>query len=140
MTLENISKLSTAQAPQRNGISFPAVEGMGGFFTRTQGITTILSGLKQLLLTSKGERVMNPDFGTSLRRSVFEPFTPELKETLTQEVTRGIAIYHPEVLINSLEISWNESKRASGTNQIYLSLLFRVSQDLSNEHTLEVVV
>jgi len=139
-TTEDITKLSTSKVPTRNGISFPAVEGMGGFFTKTEGINTLLSGLKQLILTSKGERVMNPEFGTSLRKSVFEHFDAELKKNLSNDITRAIAIYLPEVLISSLVISWDESPQASNKNQIFVSLKFTVSEDLNNEHRLEIVV
>ena len=37
--------------------------------------------------TKKGERVMNPEFGTIIWDLIMEPMTPEVKEYLTKDIT-----------------------------------------------------
>ena len=53
------------------------------FSTEQQAI----SNLKNLLLTRKGERFMQPDFGTRIFDSLFEPNTKELEENLFYKKT-----------------------------------------------------
>ena len=58
MNPEDINLLTTSKTTRVNGIAFPVIAGAGGFFTKTDGAETVMSGLKQLLLTNRGERVM----------------------------------------------------------------------------------
>src|SRR5262249_33436267 len=48
--------------------------------------------IEQVLLTSPGERVMRPDFGSGLMQLVFAPNSPELAAT-TQSLVQG-ALQH----------------------------------------------
>lgn len=140
MLSEDLTLLTTSKIPQLNGIAFPIIEGTGGFFTKTEGAETLMSSLKQLILTSKGERVMNPEFGTSLRKSIFEPFTKELELEIKNEIVTAIKIYEPLVNIKSLQISWDERPASEGRNQVYVSLLFTVEGTALDIQTLEIVV
>lgn len=51
----------------------------------------------------KGEKLMQPDFGTVIWDVLFEPFTEELKEIITKDVEE-IINYDPRISINSLTI------------------------------------
>ena len=56
---------------------------------------------KTLLLTTPGERVMNPDFGIGLRHFLFEPkesAIPKLKQRIFNQVQK----YMPYIKINRL--------------------------------------
>jgi phage baseplate assembly protein W len=55
--------------------------------------------------TRKGERVMNPTFGTIIWDLIMEPLTPQIKELLTQDVTT-ICTFDPRV--NPIQIKINE--------------------------------
>lgn len=140
MLSEDINFLTTSKTTPLNGIAFPVVEGVGGFFTKTEGVETVMSSLKQLLLTSKGERVMNPEFGTNLRKAVFEIYDNKLKSSLTTEIIQAIRIHMPIINIESLEISFDESLKTIGRNQVYVSLKFSISGDVSGLQILEIVV
>ena len=137
---EDITLITTSVSKKMNGVAFPVIEGLGGFFTRSEGAETIMSGMKQLLLTGKGERAMNPEFGTNLRKAVFEPFDEELKNTLRADIETAILEYEPRVDLETVSIEWDESNRASGYNQIYVRVLFRIKEDLSEPQVLEIIV
>jgi phage baseplate assembly protein W len=137
---ENVTFLTTSQKERMNGIAFPPIAGTGGFFSRTGGIETILSGLKQLILTSKGERVMLPGFGTSLRKYVFEPYTVELRNKISQEILEAISIYEPRVIVKDLSVIFDESVRGSDRNSILVSLRIAVKGDILNEKILDLIV
>tara|TARA_R110001583_G_scaffold33135_2_gene112190 strand:+ start:512 stop:934 length:423 start_codon:yes stop_codon:yes gene_type:complete len=140
MNLEDINLLTTSRTNRLNGIAFPVIEGTGGFFTKTDGAETVMSGLKQLLLTNRGERVMRPDFGTSLRKSIFEPFTTSLKVKLREEIKATIKKYEPRVDIIDLVLSWESRPQSAGRNHIYISLKFKIKDEITDVQVLDIIV
>tara|TARA_R100000734_G_C3224822_1_gene34966 strand:+ start:10 stop:249 length:240 start_codon:yes stop_codon:yes gene_type:complete len=63
----------------RIGLKLPFNRGNSGLFPQTE--TTLEqagSNIKNLLLTAKGERVMQPEFGSRLRELLFEQQTEDL--------------------------------------------------------------
>lgn len=54
--------------------------------------------LEQLLLTSPGERVNRPDFGSGLLRQVFEPNSPELAAAVQYTVMASIQRWLGDVI------------------------------------------
>jgi phage baseplate assembly protein W len=52
----------------------------------------------------KGERVMNPTFGTIIWDLIMEPLTPQIKELLTQDVTT-ICTFDPRVYPIQIKIN-----------------------------------
>ena len=140
MNPEDINLLTTSKTTRVNGIAFPVIAGAGGFFTKTDGAETVMSGLKQLLLTNRGERVMKPDFGTSLRKSGFEPFTTSLKVQLREEIKATIKKYEPRVDILDLTLSWESRPQSAGRNHIFISLNFKVKGDITEPQILDIIV
>lgn len=51
----------------------------------------------------KGEKLMNPDFGTIIWDMLFEPFTEEVKKLITEDVQQ-IINYDPRIKINNIII------------------------------------
>lgn len=49
----------------------------------------------------RGEKLMNPNFGTIIWDSLFEPFTEQLKTSIVDDVTR-IANYDPRLKVESI--------------------------------------
>ena len=62
------------------------------YFSKSSSKELAVSQLTQLLLTDKGERVMYPDFGTSIKNLLFEPLTDALVSLAAQEVELAIKI------------------------------------------------
>lgn len=58
-----------------------------------------------LILTSKGERVNNPRFGTNLRSSLFEQITKNTIENIKEDIIGSVETYIPEVEIEQIEIT-----------------------------------
>ena len=51
----------------------------------------VKQNIKNLLLTSPGERVMNPDFGVGLRRFLFEQrelVIPQVRQRIDQQINK----------------------------------------------------
>ena len=67
----NINEINDQDGNIPIGIQLP-FNGQSGLFTSTfTSIDQAISNLKNLLLTNKGERVMQPAFGTDLSRILF---------------------------------------------------------------------
>ena len=51
----------------------------------------------------KGEKLMNPNFGTMIWDMIFEPFTSEIKEAITEEV-RLICSHDPRLVLEQVVV------------------------------------
>lgn len=88
------------------GVSIPF--NVGGVFNQTYATKDqIKSNLINLLLTYKGERVLNPEFGADLPRLLFEPLTEELYPKIQNQIISSINTYIPEITILNIEITPN---------------------------------
>lgn len=63
-----------------------------------------ISNLKNLLLTYRGERPMQPLFGTRLRDALFEQNTESIKEFITSEINQAVSFWLPYITINRLDV------------------------------------
>jgi len=65
----------------------------------------IKNDLLQLLMTAPGERVMRSDFGTNIRRYIFEPLTTRDINALKQNILEAIKKYEQRVSATSIKIN-----------------------------------
>lgn len=63
----------------------------------------IKSNLTNYLLTNKGERVFNPEFGADLRRLLFDPMYDYT--TTREELSDKLAIYFPMITVNNIQFT-----------------------------------
>ena len=82
-----------------------------------------ISNLKNLILTRKGERLMQPEFGTRLYNSLFEQNTDTLLETIQTELTADINYWLPYIIINKLDVQTSDDRQS-----ITVSIVFKVTQ------------
>lgn len=64
--------------------------------------------LKSLLLTSRGERYMQPDFGTDIVKLIFEPATTEFKMNITDIIQRAINYWLPYIDVQNIDVKTAE--------------------------------
>jgi phage baseplate assembly protein W len=89
------------------GVSLPFNGPAGPFNSTYSTQTQIKSNLVNLLLTNKGERVMNPEFGADLGTALFEGINENIVETITDLINTNVAIFVPEVQINNVVVDLN---------------------------------
>ena len=88
------------------GVSLPF--NAPGVFNKTYSTKDqIKSNLINLLLTDKGERIMNPEFGADLRRSLFDNITSSNIDLLQFKITEAINIFIPEIELINVNIEPN---------------------------------
>lgn len=64
----------------------------------------IKSDLIHLLLTTPGDRLYLPDFGTNLRQYVFEPNDDKVREDIKIEIQTAINKYIPNLTVTTLTV------------------------------------
>lgn len=108
-------------------ITYPFKNSPKGFFLdlTTTDNQAIKSDLMHLILTRKGQRLYNPDFGTNILRFIFEPNDNLTFSEIKQEITDVVKKYLPNLQIN--EISVTES-----TENEYVAVL-RIDYSITDD-------
>ena len=89
------------------GVSLPFNGPSGPFNSTYSTQTQIKSNLLNLLLTNKGERVFNPEFGCDLGRALFEGINENITDTITDLINTNVAIFVPEVQVTNVVVDLN---------------------------------
>jgi phage baseplate assembly protein W len=101
------------------GVSLP-FNGPGVFNSTFTTKDQIKSNLVNLLLTSTGERIMNPNFGTFLKRFLFEGITDSNLESLKDNLLNSISIYIPDITVTGITITPNTDYNSIDLNIDYV--------------------
>lgn len=64
----------------------------------------IKSDLMHLILTQKGQRFYNPEFGTNLMKYIFEPNDSLTFGDIKEEITDTVKRYIPELNLNNVKL------------------------------------
>jgi phage baseplate assembly protein W len=86
------------------GVSLP-FNGPGVFNNTYSTKDQVKSNLINLLLTDKGERIMNPEFGADIRKSLFENITSPDLDTLRVKIINAVSIFIPEIELTDVAIN-----------------------------------
>jgi len=106
-------------------ISGSYITGPGVFRSTYSTQEQIKSNLINLLLTNKGERVFNPEFGADLKKIIFEGVTEETSELIRELISSNVNIFMPEIAINNVDVVLNPDY-----NSINITVSYRIK--LSN--------
>ena len=106
------------------GLSFPLGRSESGFFQQTQTTLEQTShNIKNLLLTMKGERPMNPEFGSNLYSILFDPIGSDTPMKVEESIKEAVAQWLPHVILNKINVTTSEQT----PNQIDVNLEFGVT-------------
>jgi len=87
------------------GVSLP-FNGPSGPFNKTYSTKEqVKSNLINLLLTNKGERIFNPEFGTDIKKVLFEEIVDDTNELLDNLIRTNVNIFIPSIKINKIDIN-----------------------------------
>jgi phage baseplate assembly protein W len=119
------------------GISLPLQIGGAGF-TQTYNTTEqIKSNIKNLLLTQKGERILQPEFGSGLHEILFDFNNDDIEGKIEDAINAAFEQWLPYVTIADIVVEQTDALK--DRNRVNISLTFQVngSADL-NEVTFNV--
>ena len=125
-----------ASSDQTYGVTLPITHGPQGYFAQSYtALEQVKSNLVLLLQTKKGERRMNPDFGSGLWNVLFENITDNLNAIIDTTIRKDISTWMPYVIVKSVDVSTD----ASNSSRLNVSLSFTVpSIGITQSQTLQV--
>jgi len=95
--------------------------------------------LKMLVLTSPGERVMDPNFGVGLKGFLFEPNSPTTYDTIAGRIQDQVSVYLPYLTIDGIDFSVPENNPDLFPLSLTLRLSFTIVP-LQQSDVLEITV
>jgi phage baseplate assembly protein W len=77
----------------------------GVFYSTFSTKDQLRYNIVNLVLTSKGERVENPNFGTNVRSQLFQQIDPETFSDLEASLVDDIQTYIPNIRVTNVQFS-----------------------------------
>jgi hypothetical protein len=91
------------------GWSFP-VKPVNGRLQYASYEEDVDQAIQILLLTERGERPMLPEFGSGLRRFVFEPNSPETHRAIEHAVREALIDWEPRIDLRGVDVAPSEDE------------------------------
>jgi phage baseplate assembly protein W len=119
-------------------IKFPLNDNLSTntYFLMTQVTKEALSSdLLLLLLTQKGERYYEPNYGTNLLKFIFEPNDNLTATDVEQEIKNIVSAYIPNLKINKINFNWklDDNGQPISENQLNINIQFTYTEDSFSE-------
>jgi phage baseplate assembly protein W len=116
------------------GVSLP-FNGPAGPFNKTYSTKDqIKYNLINLLLTNKGERVFNPEFGADLKRILFEGIVEDISSTIQNLIITNVNIFIPEVQVTDVIVNTdNKEKNSIAVTVVYQLRISGTSDQITVE-------
>jgi hypothetical protein len=96
----------------------------------------IKSNLVNLILTNKGERIFNPEFGASIKTILFEGITEDIASTITDLIVYSVESFMPEISVKNVNVDINTPD--SNTIRITIDYIILISGK-ADQITLELI-
>jgi uncharacterized protein len=113
------------------GITSPTKRGAVMFEQTFTSYDAAKSNLRNLMLTARGERVMQPEFGTGLHELLFEPFDDTYESRLQEMITQSVNFWLPYITIESIEVDMSDEMKDRHTANV--SIQFTVGNDIETQ-------
>jgi len=117
-----------------------AISDRFGAFDMRETIEQVISDqLKMILLTNKGERLGNFDFGADVRRILFESRATEIEEVLANSIQENVSKYMPGVRLVDMALFTQDQIEDLNFNEAMIRVGFSVSS-LNIKSQIELVL
>lgn len=114
-----------APVPKLYGPVLPRDAGYPGpkdwVFTLGSDLQVLESSVKMLLGTNKGERLMEPDYGTHIHRLVFDPLIQSVESLIEHEITEALGRWEPRLSLQHLSVVRSPNARRVDVTCTFLS-------------------
>lgn len=91
----------------------------------------IKSNLVNYLLTNKGERIMQPNYGANLREVIFEQLNNQTSDFLKKRIQDGISQNFSQVVVNEINILENQGEGSIQVTITYNVANFGISDEIN---------
>ena len=113
------------------GITLPIQIGNSAFNQSFSIADQAKSNIKNLLLTKKYERVMQPELGSGLQELLFEFNDDDLSGSIEDTIVNALSLWLPYVTVDSIIIEQTNELR--DMNSINVSIKFKILNNTSLE-------
>ena len=129
-----VSETFAGVDPTNINFKFPLKAYNNGFFqSNTTTQSAIKEDIKTLILTSKGERVIQPDLGTNiptLAGQLFENINVEEMQMLIEsEIRSALQRWMPFITVNNIVVKDSEMDNSLHPNQIRVSMSYTIASN-----------
>lgn len=119
------------------GVTYPFNNTNGVFYKSYTNYEQVLTNLKVLLLTTRGERYLQPEFGTDLKRLLFENIAneEEFKEKISGTITSAISRWLLYLNVIKCNVMFNLDENGNvkdAANTIHIELIVNISGTPTN--------
>jgi len=115
-------------------------DGVDGYFASTSTtIAAVKNNIRNILLTNKGERFLQPNIGLNLRKYLFEQFTVDTSESIRIEIVDTFKNWLPFVEIKDLRVDMDETD-SIGKNKLNIFVLFNITKNPNIIESVEVQI
>jgi phage baseplate assembly protein W len=104
------------------GFSLPLQMTTNTFNQTYDNLLQLKSNVKNLLLTRKGERLAQPNFGTNLHSLLFEQNDDSLEGKIYQAIDGSVKYWLPQLSINEISVEATDEMR--NENMVGVSIVF----------------
>ena len=122
------------------GIGINETSNVGGVFaTNFTTLTQAKSNLTNLILTKKGERVLQPDFGCDIWKILFEQIIDgEIDYEVDRVISEAVNIWLPYLEINEIIVDYNDEYKDANKFGVEINFSLKSNRNLSESVTINV--
>jgi len=140
MPTDNITNLLDIRKDVAIGVDLPMFGDRGSVFKLNY--TTLdqaSANARNLLLTNHGERIMLPDFGCDLYRSLFENLTEEFVQSTKDKIKDQFDTWLPYIFINDLQIKYHDTD-SNSANRVFLQIVISLQNNKFDTRSIDLVI
>jgi|TARA_B110000977_G_C10607364_1_gene310738 phage baseplate assembly protein W len=90
------------------------------------------TNLRNLLLTARGERVMQPEFGTGLHELLFEQMSDDFEDRLVDTITESVNYWLPYINIDEINVELTDEMKDK--NQVGMNIQFSIGNNIETDN------
>ena len=95
---------------------------MSGDIGKKTGASAVKGAIVSILKTNYNERLFDPEFGTDIRGSLFEPMNPLTEQRMKKKVEVALARHEPRAEVLGITVKAQEEQ-----NRYEISVVFNVA-------------
>ena len=105
------------------GVAFPPHLDSSGQWATSAGGKNVSESIQILLQTRLGERLMLPEYGSSLRTFLFAPNNAATRKSVQDEITRALQTWEQRITVDSVLVSPDPSDEQAAIATIQYRLV-----------------
>ena len=114
------------------GLTFPLRKGQQGFFNSSKtSLEQSTHNVRNLLLTTPGERPHQPLFGSNLKAMIFEQMDEELPGRVEEEIRTSVETWLPYIEVHEVSVLTDDGDE----NKLFVDVRFSTSLDRDKENS-----